>query len=173
MICCALESITIHSQEVSANSVHHSVDVNEPYHSQSNQILVLTPQTDSILRFLFKASHPPAHPLPQSIWELEGRAWYATPTKDHLSHFALAWRVAKSCECVLPWSLLLGFTGRQRELTLGWSTLSPGIPRVAISACSSYYGFWLKNGQTFLSLALCSLWLFLGHSYIQIPQITE
>lgn len=56
----------------------------------------------------------------------------------------------------MPWSLLLGATGRQRELTLVWSTLSPGVPRVVISACSHYYGFWLKNGQAFLSLAPCS-----------------
>lgn len=64
-------------------------------------------------------SLPPTRPPTPTkhLRELEGRAWYATPTKDHLSHFALAWRVAKSRECVLPWSLLLGSTGRQRELS--------------------------------------------------------
>lgn len=61
--------IYYHTYPQRSVSVHYSVDVNEPHHSQSNQILVLTPQTDSILRFLLKASHPPAHPLPQNISE--------------------------------------------------------------------------------------------------------
>lgn len=154
MTCYALESITIHSQEVSAFTTQW-MWMSHIILSQTKFLFSLHRLTASCDSFSELPTHLPTHSHKTSQ-RIGRESPVRYPHQGSLVPFCSGLESSKVTWVNIAMVIALGGHWETAEADSWWSTLSPGVPRVVISACSNYYGFWLKNGQAFLSLAPCS-----------------